>query len=1195
MSFFPGSMSNFVPIDGEGRQLTSTQMDNGAVSGDSGDAASQPAMTSTAGTPSDTVSPTRQLRWITSRVPASSTTPQRGQVDTSRAQTTKAQEGLVQQITQHFHSHSSRIENLERGNSESFGDVKKSLRSMETFRQHLSNMFNDLKQEQSSELHCARRDIAAWHDGLKDEVGKLCSEQTSKLVEAGDEIFARLTALEQGGSPAPSEAINKRLSETEERISTFQQAMQILDANTQNSLDHADGECQRRCDDTNRACDKISNRLSKLEKAAEATLTQKHSNADRLTALENALKQLQDDAQTRANDDIAASSSSDRRIDELEKTVEGLTRRNSNVHERVNKADTRFLESMRRIDDLARRMETHSAPVHPQPSNEAHAPAIVAPTLHSNEPSEHKIDALARRVEEYDKAIHKRFDFLIKQLPGIRDQDQVALQRVLKTIQPPIQPAANIEDAVARAFAAFEQRIASEEMSRPATSDYFKWPTMVRIQQLEDSVKELGDNGALLSIEERLEEMVKNSTEASLQERLDDMSRCRDDKMTDLGKRIEKMEKDHAAHVAVALDEVRTRLTHVEKVSTGAALEARFVSFAEQVATLNEKCASMDNRDGLRALAERVTKVEHSRQRNKAGTDDTRAACHKQHEDFKKRIENVEDHARTSAGYYNASQAESVELGRRIRALEEKGGDQSVDVAESDALGERVAKVESLVSEDSLRRRIDEPVLQSLKVLTTAFATVEKLEGKMEASHTLCRETSQGVDQRLAALEKIEVPAQFQRLEGKMKALHASCRETSQGAEKRLAALEKSEVAAAVDRRFESFSDELTKVRELVAAEQSEREIAVLSEMVAQAENSIANVREHVSESNPRELLDRVGRVEKGLSNIEVARNTKDDRLTEKVDMMASRLDENAKAQAGLSRDAACLTVAHAELKEEVVDLKDTMDATRRWLDTVSGKSQSDDQAILNESRGHHSQHDLRVGFAEERLGRLQDDLRALQTAKQAAKPEREDNLADDIRRLRHRLEESEPDENAQRQASDLVRSMHDGSFFSSRGPLKSRVQEGPASRWDEGSRSFSNPNVERSPAVDARSKSSLGARTTTSGMGAASREATRQRSPTTPLQPANKRRRLNMTGEREDSLRADVRQSRQIATPDDEGSEEGGDDHDEEEEAEEDEPTPRRSDRKGKGQNALLENMPGMLTGIRWKNSMMKKPRRMP
>lgn len=543
--------------------------------------------------------------------------------------------------------------------------------------------------------------------------------------------------------------------------------------------------------------------------------------------------------------------------------------------------------------------------------------------------------------------------------------------------------------------------------------------------------------------------------------------------------------------------------------------EEHFLTFAEQSAGLAVKVKALD---------------ESTR---KEGTGQADQGSEVEHPEILRRLQTLEELAQAFETQHNDHELKGGELADRLRALEQQAkrttGTDSVD-----GLAARVAKTEELASEGALQQRVDANSAKHVQTIADLASRLGTLEGETRSKGVGTHERAQGLQERLEKLED-------------------------------------DSIATATDRRFESLTDELIDLQKQLAS-------CVSKERV----DRIADDLKILQENNRGDLYgERIGELQisvrglgKDMKDVKVARGVRGQRLDDlvcKIDTVSSGLEDRALTLTKLSQDAACLRTEHTEVKRQLLDYGDSVDDIREWTRRIEEKSKSDDRSILGRIELCDKDYNLRIGSFKEDAKRLQEELQALRTT---VSPRRPESLADEIRRLRHRIEESEPDDETRRQLSELFH------FSLLRKDTSDRGQEVHPSKED------SAPIASAALMLQAEGSTDPPLEPSEQVVPAAQEPAvTPQRprsdhSPDPISQPLAKRRRLN---QKEGGTLCQNSQNlpdvRQTATPDEDASD-GENRH-----------TSRRSGRKGKGKNGRLENM-GMVTGDAWKISMTRRPR---
>ena len=211
-------------------------------------------------------------------------------------------EDMKSQIDAALGSIKQRLENIEARNSDPFGDVKNALRSIETYRQQLTSDLGKMYQQNIDQMSQAAKSLGTWHGQIKSEVNQYCEEHHAELLKAGEQMFARLDALEDASigstiqrheqrldileTASKSYANNKRLDDVavrgrrleeflrkqeqresakweqhKQHIDTLRQNMQDSSVCATNGIDKAQKECRGRYDRLQGIHSNVNNRL----------------------------------------------------------------------------------------------------------------------------------------------------------------------------------------------------------------------------------------------------------------------------------------------------------------------------------------------------------------------------------------------------------------------------------------------------------------------------------------------------------------------------------------------------------------------------------------------------------------------------------------------------------------------------------------------------------------------------------------------------------------------------------------------------------------------------------------------------------------------------------------------------------------------------------------------------------------------
>lgn len=488
------------------------------------------------------------------------------------------------------------------------------------------------------------------------------------------------------------------------------------------------------------------------------------------------------------------------------------------------------------------------------------------------------------------------------------------------------------------------------------------------------------------------------------------------------------------------------------------------------------------------------------------------AALTDAHSDMRRGLDNVEEHARTSAMHHNTNRSDQTELKSRLSTLENSLGRKVVE-ARTEKLALRLKKVEDQTSEATLAQQID-------AIAARNIATLADVVGRLSVLETASQSASSNAHQQLHALSA------------------------------RIQVLEQGSIATATDRRFESFNETLARLREHVSADDSKEQTKSLREKLEKMDETLRQCEKNgVTENQYQERVARAVRLEEDTQNMTVARVVRGqviEDLIKRADALTMRVEEKVEAVNGAVQQAASLSGKHQDLKDRLIDLEDVVEDIRAWIERVSQKSQRDDQAILSRLKLCNREFNLRLRSAEDGGEKLRDELRDLRSIDIMTRPNRPTSLADDIRRLRQRLDGTDLDDQAQRQLSDLARSIIEGQLPG--------VPEGQALLRNSLGPSEDNATARSSAIGDG---STPAAEQTSASPVQRTAEGSRLRRVSSNPQALGKRRRLS---ESEDVEEDDT----PGAMTDVDGSELSPEpEH------------PRRSDRRGKGKNRRLEEIP--------------------
>lgn len=463
---------------------------------------------------------------------------------------------------------------------------------------------------------------------------------------------------------------------------------------------------------------------------------------------------------------------------------------------------------------------------------------------------------------------------------------------------------------------------------------------------------------------------------------------------------------------------------------------------------------------------------------------------------------------------------------------------------------------------------------------------VAVVEG-LAADHTL-RRTVESLSERQTSTVT-DLTGRVGTLEARTESIASSTTKSAQDTEKRLAALEDGSLKAVVDRRFDTLQEELSRLRESTQASAVRERLAAsidrlqkLEERALAAEHShaVADERYSVLVGDVADLDKRLQAAGQDIKSCESSTL----RVAQDVEKTISRLEEKSAALTKVATET-------ANLKDQVYSLNDLMHDTRGWVQRVSEKSERDDreishqvrtldtkserddEALRSRVRAFDKKHLVRLEATDKQVARLEDDLRSLQTARSAEPAPRKNGIADDVHRLRHSIEENEPDNAARRELSDLFRAVWEHGFTSTR--KRPRISDDD----EQQGQNATAPRTEASATVGGRV--SAGQRVDASEeptVGGHAEDGDQAIEATTATnQPAAKRRRLD--GDEQ----AGSEERLQPTTLDGE-------------ESEHEDSTPRRSHRSNKGRNERLDDEAfGLISGRNWRVKMFRKYQKRP
>ena len=554
-----------------------------------------------------------------------------------------------------------------------------------------------------------------------------------------------------------------------------------------------------------------------------------------------------------SGDSAAVAQSLDTRLVKIEKCISGLHEAWKQLSERQDKSERDGRAQNNEKQDGIKELKARLARL--QQSSEA-----AAQSSSPQSTCDHfkdfgvRIASLSRRIEEYDKAAHRRYDFL-------------------------------------------KEKFDDKETSRNdgvtgSNGD---------LASLTTQMKTLKDEVSTLKQDKRIQHIAEQLTKLEATSRTPSTNR-QAISSTGLGNTI---------------TDLRNRIGAIESSSLTAALDSRFHSLSEQITEMNTKWREHTvPLERLDTLSDKILALESTRpETNGEGTDGPSLAA--KQEDLRRRLDNVEEHARTSAVHHNANASNRTDFQTRLRTLENTVKSRASDAAK-EKLAEWMTKIEGQTSEDTLQQRID-------SVSARHIATLTDISGRLSTVENESRLT--GADVR-----------------GDLQATHS-----------RVKALEDSSIAAATDRRFESLSETLQRIREHIAAEDS------------------------------KDLLSRTARLEEEVRGINAARGVRGQviaDLIQRSETMSSRFDEKQAMVDELALEIQSVSVRHGDLKEQFMDIKDVVDETRAWIERVSEKSRRDDQAVLGKVQLSDREHNPRLSFAEDEMKRLRDGMQFIQISR---------------------------------------------------------------------------------------------------------------------------------------------------------------------------------------------------------------------
>lgn len=518
-----------------------------------------------------------------------------------------------------------------------------------------------------------------------------------------------------------------------------------------------------------------------------------------------------------------------------------------------------------------------------------------------------------------------------------------------------------------------------------------------------------------------LEKMVRSGSKAQC-------SHCKNlsSQLVDLAKRVDDYEKTAQGrskslsdniqslssvsdNLQAATQEAQIRMNNIESNAEAAGLSARIESLAQQIAGIKTSTQVGHSAREGDSLSEQVI-VELERHILQVVKDQVRKECvavTAGQAELRQRIENVEKHAQTNTEHHAANTFDHKALQKRLSRYEElvpKTLDGNVKM-----MLDRLCKIENQLLDGSIQQQLDTISTQSTEGLA-------RLTDRVSALDNTATETAQ-------------------RLES---------------AQSRISNLNQSDVDVATKDDLDSLTVMIERVRTEATAAKSGEPIDSIAQTIATLSESL-NEQEHTQQSGEhhRELRSWLQRLDDEIRTISVAsgvRGQSIDDLVKRFDAMAARLDEKQEAMEKLSQNALSLADGRKNLKEDLLDLRDFVEDTRGWVGRVSEKSQRDDQSILGRLQLCERELELRTKFTKDGVERLQTELQELRSAELHNRRRCQISLADDVGRLRERLDGSEIDEEARQQLEALATLMIDRLLLTPSGEV-------PASQNDEHTR----------------------------------------------------------------------------------------------------------------------------------------------
>lgn len=681
-------MSGFVPIDFEGHPLTRSE----AVSGKSYPAQLQPEEHSMASLRSHTSTPCML---------AGAATP----------------EDVLPHVQAQLRDITSRLEGLERGR-DPFGDVNEKLQWMERTNQQLCAKLNGQYEHTVLQQRHIAQVLSSWHDQIKTEVRKHCEGWNQNSHEPGSQLTSRVQALEQSDRNSALDALTKRIdtlqtSRDGQDSSTRLHAITTLVRTLEKRTERIDSTCQQRHKDSQQGSEQFNARIRQLEQAS-ATSTVGAAADQRLSEIEGKLLRYEREVQSHVSCEAEAQVSKER-LAGMQKAVDQLSERQKAFDREMGKAqhnvERALADAINRIKPLEQAEQSRSHGSSSATTVNTQTPTSSINLDHSYETADSKIDSLARRVEEYNKATHKRFDFLVKQSNGQPEQDSTGLRRILGSTT--------------------LQTMASESDEAEASAKSTRY------------------------------EVLKNTLAAT------------NKKVGDLEARTAKVEQDHRApDDPSAISDVRDRIATIEQSSLNAALDRRFSESAQRIEDIAKKVENEDGKgtfqqlqtdfQGLQekldayssqvtgekaALADRVSKVEAcaSEEALKNKFD-----LHKSRQD--EAVSHVSTRVGILEGELKTARLDTRKVGEianeRLSMLEKDSIAAAVD-RRFETMTEQLAKLRQQVAADESKEQLAavssrlSKLEEDLRKLTTAHevsgqviddvgTTVQRLTGKVE-------------------------------------------------------------------------------------------------------------------------------------------------------------------------------------------------------------------------------------------------------------------------------------------------------------------------------------------------------------------------------------------------------------------------------------------------------------------------------